>query len=160
MQAVANFVSAYNDVAFDLMEKSEIRRQNLIKIWKKDFAESQKNLADAIERSEPYMWQLLFGKQQRFGERIARHIEAKLKLKPLSLDSLGGATEQEKPLLDVDVLRRVIAKVNELMQNAELQPTPDLHAEVVAVFYDDSVRRGCVDETSMTMMFNIMVKNM
>lgn len=70
-------------------ERAETRKTNLNRILQNRFKGRIADMARALDRDDAYLWQLLNG-DRNAGERIARHIEAKLALAEGSLDSPPG----------------------------------------------------------------------
>ena len=86
---------------------AETRRINLKTLLADRFGGKIADMARAIDRDDAYVWQLLNTTKngRKVGERIARHIERKLGLKPGQLDSEGMVVEESLTSDELEVLR-------------------------------------------------------
>lgn len=80
------------------------RKENLASLLEQRFGGKIASMARAIDRDDAYLWQLLNG-ERNVGERVARHIEARLQLARGVLDSPGMVAQASLSPDELELLR-------------------------------------------------------
>lgn len=126
------------------MALQDVRRRNLralIKQWG-----GPSTLAKKLQHSGPsYLSQLVSGNRP-VTEKTARAIEAALDLPTGWLDEEPETRTNSQFRVDTELLGRVMATVNELLEELSASVNAEKMAEIVSLVYEDAQAKRDVDE--------------
>jgi hypothetical protein len=112
------------------MDVPKNRRANLVRIVAEDFGGVIRAFAAKIDRDEAYAWQLLNAKKRNVGEKIARHIEGKLGLRPGALDVPPDTSQPRIYALAIDSLAPPAAQESLALYGMD----PELQKRILQAF--------------------------